>query len=100
MLNIENINLKKEVEKLKPLVDKLTLSSNKLELILKDHRDSNNKAGIGYNSLNKNGISNTKFVSSNAFTSTSKTIRYILKISNQKPVRLVISTSVSHASTF
>ena len=35
ILNDENINLKKEVEKLKPLVEKLILSSNKLELILK-----------------------------------------------------------------
>ncbi|WP_374695494.1 hypothetical protein ACEW7V_00195 [Areca yellow leaf disease phytoplasma] len=32
----ENIELKKEVTKLKPLVEKLTLSSNKLELILKE----------------------------------------------------------------
>ena len=100
MLNNENIILKEEVEKLKPLVDKLTLSSNKLELILKDQRDSNNKAGIGYNSLNKNGISSNKFFSSNASTSTSRTTRYILMITNQKPVRIVISTSASHASIF
>ena len=100
MLSNENVNLKKEIEKLKPLVDKLTLSSNKLELILKDQRDSNNKAGIGYNFLNKNEISSNKFVSSSAFVSTSRTIRYIHKIIYQKPVRTAISISASHDSTF
>ena len=37
-LSNKNINLKKEIEKLKPIVDKLTLSSNKLELLLKDKK--------------------------------------------------------------
>ena len=36
MLSNENTNLKTEVEKLKPLVDILILSSNNLELLLKD----------------------------------------------------------------
>ena len=44
-LNYENINLKKEIEKLKPIVDKMILSSNKLELLLTNIRDS--KARIG-----------------------------------------------------
>ena len=100
MLSSENISLKKEVEKLKLLVDKLTLSLNKLELLLKDKKDSSNKAEIGYNFLNKNRISTTKFVSSNASTSTSRTTRYIPMIKYQKPVRTVIATSASHASIF
>ena len=58
----ENNELKKEVEKLKPLVEKLTLSSNKLELILKDQRISGNKAGIGFNASNSNYISATIFM--------------------------------------
>ena len=49
-LSNENINLKKKIEKLEPLVDKLTLSSNKLELLLKDKKDLNYKTRIGYNS--------------------------------------------------
>ena len=47
-LEKENDDLKKEVDKLKPLVKKLILSSNKLELILRDQKEYNNKAGIGY----------------------------------------------------
>ena len=42
---------------MKPLVDKLTLSSNKLELILKNQNDFGNRVGIGYNSSNYNKIS-------------------------------------------
>ena len=99
MLSNENINLKKEVEKLKPLVHKLILSSNMLELILKDHRDSNNKARIGFNFVNKNGISTIKCVSLNASTSTSKTTSYIPKIKYQKLVKTIVSTSAFHAST-
>ena len=48
-LEKENDDLKKEVEKLKSLVEKLMLSSNKLELILRDQKEYNNKARIGYN---------------------------------------------------
>ena len=47
ILEEENMNLKKKVEKLKPLVDKLTLSSNKLELLLRDQKESKDKARIG-----------------------------------------------------
>ena len=49
-LEEENEILRKDVNQLKPLVDKLTLSSNKLELILRTQKDSTDKAGIGYNS--------------------------------------------------
>ena len=49
--------MKKEVQKLKPLVEKLTLSSNKLELILKYQRDMNNRFGIGYKGSNSNKFS-------------------------------------------
>ena len=52
------------MNQLKPLVDKLTLSSNKLELILKNQRYSNNRAGIGDNSICTNRVSATKFHSS------------------------------------
>ena len=51
ILRDENKCLKREVKRLKPLVDKLTLSSNKLELILKNQREISSKAGIGYNSV-------------------------------------------------
>ena len=67
-LSSGNINLKKEIEKLKPIVDKMTLSSNNLELLLTNKRDSYNKAGIGYNSNNTNEISTRKFVSSKTYT--------------------------------
>ena len=40
-----------------------------------------------------------KFVLSIASTFTSKTIRYILKIKYQKPVKIVVSTSAFYAST-
>ena len=53
MVSNENINLKKDVEKLKPLVDKLTLSSNMLELLLKDQNGSNNKSKMGYDTLSR-----------------------------------------------
>ena len=102
ILSIENINLKKKVyiEELKPLIDKLTLSSNKLELLLKDQKDSSNKAGIGYNFLSKNKTSHTKFISSNASTSISRAIGHIPKKTHHKPARTFVSKSASHADTF
>lgn len=48
------------------MVDKLTLESNKLELILKNQRESYDRDGIGYNTNFKNRISANKFF---AFTS-------------------------------
>ena len=92
----ENINLKKEVEKLTPLVDKLTLSSNKLELLLKDQKDSSNKARIGYDSLSKNRISATKFFFLNASTSTSRDTGHIPKKTCHRPPRTFVSKSTSH----
>ena len=100
MLSNENMNLKKEVEKLKPLVDKLTLSSNKLELLLKNQKESSNKVGIGFNSMNKNGISAIKFVSLNASTFTSRTVGHILKNAYQRPARIFMSKYASHAYIF
>jgi len=78
--------LQKEVEKLKSLVEKLTFSSNKLELILKSQRDSNNKARIGYNSLYSNRVSATKFIASKS---------YVLKFSTQKLFASRVSTFAS-----
>ena len=68
-LEEENTNLKNEIEKLRPLVDKLTLSSNKLELILKNQRESNSKAGIGYKSIYKEKLPATNNMVSNASAS-------------------------------
>ena len=48
-LESENLNLKREIQKLKPIIDKMTLSSSKLELLLTSKRDSYDKTGIGYN---------------------------------------------------
>ena len=56
-LESENSNLKREIQKLKPIVDKMTLSSSKLELLLTSKRDSDDKTGIGYNSPNSYQIS-------------------------------------------
>ena len=56
-LESENSNLKREIQKLKPIVDKMTLSSKKPELLLTSSRDSDDKTGIGYNSPNQYRIS-------------------------------------------
>ena len=98
-LSFENINLKKEIEKLKPIIDKMTLSSNKLELLLTNTRDADNKAGIGYNSKITNRISTIKFVSPKTFTSTSRTKKYKPNLANYKHVETIISTSTPHAFT-
>ena len=45
--------LSKELEKAKSLVDRFTLSSNKLELILKSQQAIFDKAGLGYRSYYK-----------------------------------------------
>ena len=65
LLCSKNKILQIEVDRLKPLVDKLTLSSNKLELILKNQRDVGNKTGIGYNShLKKKPVLNATTINS------------------------------------
>lgn len=48
-LKQENENLQKQVQKLKSLVDKLTLTSNKVELILKNKKGVYDIAKIGFN---------------------------------------------------
>ena len=98
-LSFENINLKKEIKKLKPIVDKMTLSSNKLELLLTNKRDLDNIAEIWYNSNNTNGISTRNFVSPKTFTSTSKNKRYKPNLANYKHVKTIISTSKPHTCT-
>ena len=45
----ENKSLKLDVEKYKPIVDKFTYSSEKLNMILNSQRAVFNKAGLGYN---------------------------------------------------
>ena len=98
-LSCENINLKKEIEKLKPIIDKLMLRSNKLELLLTNKRDSDNKDEIGYNFKIINAISTTKFVSSKTSTSISKTKKYKPNLANYKHVKTIISTSTPYAFT-
>ena len=59
-----------------------------------------NKVRIGYNSLNKNGISTTKLVSSNASTFTSRAVGHIPKKTYYRLARTLVSKSASHACTF
>ena len=77
----------------------MILSSNKLELLLTNKRDSDNKARIGCNSNNTNRILTRKFVSPKTYTSTSKNKRYKPNLANYKYVETIISTSKPHAST-
>ena len=49
----ENQSLKNDINKLKPIVDKFTLSSNKLNMILDNQKAVYDKAGLGYNLLKK-----------------------------------------------
>ena len=49
----ENQNLKDEMNKLKSIVDKFTLSSNKLNMILENQKAIYDKAGLGYKPLKK-----------------------------------------------
>ena len=95
----ENINLKKEIEKLKLIIDKLILNSTKLELLLKDNKDSNNKTEIGYNFKITNRISTIKFVSSKTSSSTSRTKRYKSNFANYKHVKTIILTFAPHIFT-
>ena len=94
-LQSENSNLKREIQKLKPFVEKMTLSSKKLELLLSSSRDSDNKTGIGYNSPNLDRIS--KYTS--ASTSKSHPKRQKVNFENYRHVRTIISTTKPHATT-
>ena len=49
----ENQSLKNEIAKLKSIVEKFTLSSNKLNMILDNQKAVYDKAGLGYNPLKK-----------------------------------------------
>ena len=49
----KNLNLKNEIVKLKLIVEKFTLSSNKLHMILDNQKIIYDKVGLGYNPLKK-----------------------------------------------
>ena len=60
----ENLNLKNEIVKLKPIVKKFTLSSNKLNMILKNQKVIYDKASLGYNPLKKQKFLKNIYVNS------------------------------------
>ena len=95
-LESENSNLKREIQKLKPIVDKMTLSSKKLELLLTSSRDSDDKTGIGYNSPNQYRIS--KFTSASTSKSLPKRQKVKPNLENYRHVRTLISTTKPHAT--
>ena len=49
----KNLNLKNKIAKLKPMVEKFTLSSTKLQMILDNQKAVYDKIGLGYNLLKK-----------------------------------------------
>ena len=49
----ENTKLRKEIKILKPIVDKFTLSSQKLQIILNDQKTIFDKIGIDFSTLQK-----------------------------------------------
>ena len=49
----ENSELKKELDKYRPIVKKFTFSFKKLNMLLSDQRAVFNHAGLGYKHLNK-----------------------------------------------
>ena len=53
VLKCEKEALQIEVNKLKPIVDKFTISSEKLQLMLNNQKGAFNKAGLGFNPNNK-----------------------------------------------
>ena len=93
-LKSENLNLKREIQKLKPFVEKMTLSSKKLELLLSSKRDFDNKTGIGYNSPILNRISTY----ASASTSKSYPNRQKVNFENYRHVRTLISTTKPHTT--
>ena len=93
-LQSENSNLKREIQKLKPFVEKMTLSSKNLELLLSSKRGSDNKTGIGYNSPNLDRISKH----TSASTSKSHPKRQKVNFENYRHVRTMISTTKPHAN--
>ena len=96
-LESENSNLKREIQKLKPIIDKMTLSSSKLELLLTSKRDSDDKTGIGYNSPNSYQIS--KPTSASTSKSFPKRQKFKPNIANYRHVRTIISITEPHATT-
>ena len=52
-LKSKNIKLRKELDKLKPFVDRFTLSSQKLDMILGTQQAVFDKAGLGFRSSYK-----------------------------------------------
>ena len=53
VLNNEKKALQLEINKLKPIVDKFTISSEKLQLMLNNQKGVFDKAGLGFNPGNK-----------------------------------------------
>ena len=69
----ENQNFKDEINRLKSIVDKFTLSSNKLNMIFDNQKAIYDKAGLGYKPLKKQKFLKDIYVnySSNKSTNTS-----------------------------
>ena len=57
----ESKNLKLELDKYKPIVNKITYSSKKLDTILNSQRTVLNRASLGYNPNNKQKCVNNFF---------------------------------------
>ena len=60
-LTSENKNLRLKLDKYKPIVDKFTYSSKKLDMILNSQRAVFNRARLGYNPNNKQKCVNNFF---------------------------------------
>ena len=60
-LTSENRNLRLELDKYKPIVDKFTYSFKKLDIILNSQQTMFNRAGLGYNLNNKQKCVNNFF---------------------------------------
>ena len=58
LLKNENIELRKELGRLKPFVDRFTLYSQKLDMILETQQAVFDKAGLAYRSSYKRKIEN------------------------------------------
>ena len=52
----ENLELKKELEKYKPIVKKFTFGSERLNMLLSDQWTVFNHVGLGYKPLNKQNL--------------------------------------------
>ena len=69
----ENQNFKDEINRLKSIVDKFTLSSNKLNMILDNQKAIYDKAGLGYKPLKKQKFLKDIYVNYSSYKSTNIT---------------------------